>query len=75
MPVIRGLEIMEVSIGAIVVTDSEVGIFVVDNLNVHPISLRVNLVDLFWQIFTLLMEVSLVVVITHVRESRLVIAY
>lgn len=44
---IRSLYIMEVSLGVVIVPDSDIAIFMVDILRVHPISLKVSLVDQF----------------------------
>lgn len=65
--VIRGLDIRVILIGAIVVCSLEVAISMVDILYIHPIILRVSLVNLFEIYFKLLIEVSVVQIITLVR--------
>lgn len=64
---IRGQAIKVVLVEAVVVFNLEVTVLMVDILCIHSISLRVSLIEPFRQCFRLLMEVSLVAVITLIR--------
>lgn len=66
-PMIRGLDIREVSMRSIVFLNLAVAIFIVDDLQIHPISLKVSLANISKRCFILLIEVSLVLVIDLVR--------
>lgn len=64
---IRCLDIKAVLVGTLIFPNSEVVVLMLGILYVYPIILRVCLIDQFRQLFKLLMDVNLVLVIALVR--------